>query len=158
DNATNRVVIDEMLRGAGASVSLCDGAAEACEELRRTHRNGFDYHVILLDARMPPYAGIELALEFDPADPERTIVMLASDAFPGGRGVGREAGLVSHLLKPIKRAELLNAAESVAAKTQAVAGKHAAEVGLPRAERAENLRALRLLLAEDSEDNRLLME
>jgi two-component system sensor histidine kinase/response regulator len=155
DNATNRVVIGEMLRGAGASVSLCDGATKACEELRRTHRNGFDYHVILLDASMPPYSGIELAMEFDPSDRERTIIMLTSDDFPRGPRVAREAGLVSHLLKPIKRAELVNAAESVAARTQAVAGKHAAKVGPPR---AENLRGLRILLAEDSEDNRLLME
>ena len=154
DNAANRVVIDEMLRGAGASVSFCD-CAEACEELRRTHRNGFEYHVILLDASMPPYSGIELAMEFDPSDRERTIIMLTSDDFPRGPRVAREAGLVSHLLKPIKRAELLNAAESVAARTQAVAGKHAAEVGPPR---AENMRGLRILLAEDSEDNRLLME
>jgi len=155
DNATNRVVLGEMLRGAGASVSLCAGAAEAREELSRRRQDGFEYHVILLDARMPPYSGIDLAMEFDPSDSERTIVMLTSDDFPGGPRVAREAGLVSHLLKPIKRAELLNAAESVAARTQAVAGKEAAEVGLPR---AENLRGLRILLAEDSEDNRLVME
>jgi len=158
DNATNRVVMGEMLRTAGASVSLCDRPAEACEELGRTHRNGFEYHVILLDARMPPYSGIELAMEFDSSDRERTIVMLTSDDFPRNPRVAREAGIVSHLLKPIKRAELLTAAESVAARTKAVAGKHAGEVGLPRAEIAENLRALRILLAEDSEDNRLLME
>jgi hypothetical protein len=30
-----------MFRGAGASVSLCGGAGEASEELRRTHRNDF---------------------------------------------------------------------------------------------------------------------
>jgi CheY-like chemotaxis protein len=83
--------------------------------------------------------------------------MLTSDDFPRPR-VAREAGIVNHLLKPIKRAELLNAAESAAARTQAMAGKHAGDVLLPRAERAENLRALRILLAEDSEDNRLLME
>jgi DNA-binding response OmpR family regulator len=111
--------------------------------------------VILLDAQMPPYNGIELAREFDPSDRERTIVMLTSDDFPRGPRLAREAGLFSYLLKPIKRAELLNAAESVATRTQAMAGKHAAEVRLPR---AENLRGLRILLAEDSEDNRLLME
>jgi signal transduction histidine kinase/CheY-like chemotaxis protein len=155
DNATSRVVIGEMLRGAGASVSLCDGAAEASEELERSHRNGFEYHVILLDARMPPYSGIELAMELNPFVREQTLVMFTSDDFPGGPRAAREAGLVNHLIKPIKRAELLNAVESVAARTQAVAWKHASEVGLPR---AENLRALRILLAEDSEDNRLAME
>jgi len=95
---------------------------------------------------MPPYSGVELAMKFDPSDRERTIVMLTSDDFPRGPRVAREAGLVSHLLKPIKRAELLKAVESVAARTQAVAGKEAGEVKLPS---AENLRGLRILLAED---------
>jgi two-component system, sensor histidine kinase and response regulator len=43
---------------------------------------------------------------------------------------------------------------NVTARAQPVSGKLAAEPGPPR---AENLRALRILLAEDSEDNRLLI-
>ena len=153
DNAVNRAVIGEMLASAGASVSLCDGAAQVREELGHTRRNGFHYHVILLDEQIPPDRGIELAMEFDPSDRQRTIVMLTSDDFPRGPRAASEAGLGCHLTKPIKRAELLNAVESVADKAQAPAGKRVAELEPG----AENLGARRILLAEDSEDNRLLI-
>jgi two-component system sensor histidine kinase/response regulator len=80
--------------------------------------------------------------------------MLTNDDLPRGPRVARETGLGRHLLKPIKRAELLDTVASVAARAQTVAGKLAAEPGPPR---AENLRGLRILLAEDSEENRLLI-
>jgi CheY-like chemotaxis protein len=153
DNASNRAVIGEILGDAGASVSLCNCAAHALEELRRAHRNDTRYDVILLDAQMPPDNGIELAMEFDSTDRERTIVMLTSDDFPRGPRVARKAGLDCHLLKPIKRVELLDAVASLAARAEATAGKPADPAAAP----AENLRALRILLAEDSEDNRLLI-
>jgi two-component system, sensor histidine kinase and response regulator len=146
--------IGEMLRGAGASVSFCDGAAQARQELSRAHLSGSQYHMILLDAQMPPDSGIELAREFDPSDRERTIVMLTSDDFPRGPRVAREAGLGRHLLKPIKRAELLDAAAKVAARSLTEAGEPATKLG-PRQE--ESPQGLRILLAEDSEDNRLLI-
>ena len=154
DNAATRAVIGEVLGGAGASVSLCDGAAQACQELSRAHRSGSEYHVILLDAQMPPDDGIELAREFDSFDRERTIVMLTRDDFPHGPRAAREAGLGHHLLKPLKRAELIDAVASVAARRPNRGARPAAEPGSPR---GENPPALRILLAEDSEDNRLLM-
>jgi signal transduction histidine kinase/DNA-binding response OmpR family regulator len=154
DNAASRAAIGEMLSGAGASVSLCGGAAQARQELSRAQRSGSQYDAILLDAQMPPDIDIELAGEFDQSDRERTIVMLTNDDLPRGPRVARETGLGRHLLKPIKRAELLDTVASVAARAQTVAGKLAAE---PEPPRAESLRGLRILLAEDSEENRLLI-
>jgi signal transduction histidine kinase/DNA-binding response OmpR family regulator len=153
DNATNRAVVGEILAGAGASVSLCDGAAQAIEELGHSQLNHFQYQVILLDEQMPPDSGIELAMKFDASDQQRTIVMLRSDDFPRGPRVARQAGLSHYLMKPIKSAELLNAVESVA-RAQPATGKHAGELTPPV---PENRRALKILLAEDSEDNRLLI-
>jgi CheY-like chemotaxis protein len=155
DNAMSRAVIGQMLSGAGAFVSLCEGAAQVLEELRRAHLNGFPYDVILLDEQMPPNSGIALAMDFDPSDRQRTIVMLTSDDFPRGPRAASKAGLGRHLMKPVKRAELLNAVESVEARAQAAVGKHAP---ILRPFGGEDLRALRILLAEDSEDNRLLIE
>ena len=65
DNAASRAVIGEILNSAGASVSLCSGAAPARQELSRAHKIGFEYHVILLNARMLSDNGIELARELD---------------------------------------------------------------------------------------------
>jgi two-component system, sensor histidine kinase and response regulator len=153
DNAAGRAVIGEILNSAGASVSLCSGAAPARQELSRAHNLGFEYHVILVDAQMPPDDGIELAREFDPSYRERTIVMFTRDDFLRGTRAGRNAGLIHHLLKPIKRGGLLDAVACVMARDQIAAGRPAA----PRPLRVEDSPAFRILLAEDSEDNRLLM-
>jgi len=80
--------------------------------------------------------------------------MLTSDDLPRGPRVARECGLGRHLLKPIRRAALLDAVASVAARSQTEAGKPATELAPPQ---EENLRGLRILLAEDSEENRLLI-
>ena len=154
DNAASRTAIGEMLRDAGASVSLCSGAALARHELSQAHRVGSPYDVILLDAQMLPDTGIELAKEFDPPDRESTIIMLTSDDLPRGPRVAREIGIGRHLLKPIKRAELLDAVASVAARAPTEPREPAIGPGPPR---EENLQGLRILLAEDSEENRLLI-
>jgi two-component system, sensor histidine kinase and response regulator len=154
DNVASRAAIGEMLSGAGVSVSLCGGSAQARQELSQAHRSGSRYDVILLDAQMPPDLGIELARELDPFDRKSTIIMLTSDDLPCGPRVARETGLGRHLLKPIKRAELLDAVASVAAKSQTGARDAATELRPPQ---EDNLRGLRILLAEDSEENRLLI-
>jgi two-component system sensor histidine kinase/response regulator len=153
DNSASRAAIGEMLSGAGASVSLC-GTSQARQELSKAHRSGAQYDVILLDARMRPDIGIEMAGDLNASDRDRIIVMLTSYDLPHMPRVARETGLGRHLLKPIKRAELLNAVAGVTIKNQTAAIEPASEREWPR---EENLRGLRILLAEDSEENRLLI-
>jgi two-component system sensor histidine kinase/response regulator len=143
-----------MLDDVRAPVSLCDDAARARQELRNTRQSGFLYDVILLDSRMSPDDGLALAREFDQSERDRDIVMFTRDDFPRGPRDARDAGLVRHLMKPIKRGELLDAMASVAARCQTAVGSLAAN---PLPSKADNVRALTILLAEDSEDNRLLI-
>jgi two-component system, sensor histidine kinase and response regulator len=154
DNAASRAAIGEMLSGAGASVSLCGGLMQARGELGQAQHRGFRYDAILLDAQMTPGPGLEPAKGFDPPDRKSTIIMLASADLPREPCVASETGLARHLLKPIKRAELLDAVSSVAARVQTEARKPVIEPAPPP---TENLRGLRILLAEDSEENRLLI-
>src|SRR5262249_22174070 len=133
--------------------SLSSGAVQARRELKHAHLNGSSYDAILLDAQMPPDFGIELAREFDPSDRENTIIMLTCDDLPCGSRVAHEAGLNRHLIKPIKRVELLDAVESVAARAHTKLRQPPAEQErVPEAK----LKGRRILLAEDSEENRLL--
>jgi signal transduction histidine kinase/DNA-binding response OmpR family regulator len=153
DNAAARAALGEILSGVGASVLLC-GASRAHQELCQAHQSGAQYDVILLDAQMRPDSGIELAGQFDPYYRERTIMMLTSNDLPSAQQVAGAAGLGRYLLKPVKRAELLEAVASVTVK-----GQSEAKVLLPEPQppREESLRGLRILLAEDSEENRLLI-
>jgi two-component system, sensor histidine kinase and response regulator len=154
DNAASLAAIGEMLGGAGVSVALCDSGWKAREMLSLANPSGAAYHVILLDAQMPPEDGIELTREFDPSDRERTIVMLTRDDFPRGPRAAHDAGLSHHLLKPIKRAELLDAVTRVVSADETAPVRPLAE---PEPPRFEHPPALMILLAEDSEDNRLLI-
>jgi signal transduction histidine kinase/CheY-like chemotaxis protein len=150
DNAASRMAIARTLENAGASVALCGRAMQARQQLANACREDSEYQVILLDAEIPPDDSIELAQEFDGSNRERTIIMLARDDLRGPR-FAREAGISRYLLKPPKRAELLDAVASVAGR----------RAGLPQlavhsaAEPSHVARPLRTLLAEDSEDNRL---
>jgi two-component system, sensor histidine kinase and response regulator len=155
DNAASRAAIGEMLSGAGASVSLCGGVMQARGELGQAQRRGFRYDAILVDAQMTTGLGIELVKEFDPSERKSTIMMLTSTDLPRGPRVARETGLARHLLKPIKRAELLDAVSSLAARMQPKVKQPL--IDEPASPPTENLRELRILLAEDSEENRLLI-
>jgi CheY-like chemotaxis protein len=154
DNAASRTALGEMLSGAGAAVSLCAGSARARQELRQSHRSNSAYGVILLDAEMPPDDGIELAREFCAGDRERTVMMLARDDLAYGLSAIREAGLGRYLLKPVKRAELLVVVANIAAGGQTEDARPAFH---PTASRDDHLPSCRVLLADDSEDNRLLI-
>jgi two-component system sensor histidine kinase/response regulator len=154
DNAASRAAIGEMLGGAGASVAMCGSAAQARQELSQANQSGSRYDAILLDSQMPPDTAFEVAEEFDPPDRQSTIIMITGNDLPRGPRVACETSLGRHLLKPIKRAELLDAVASVAARSQTAVKEPATEPSPPQ---EENLRGRRLLLAEDSEENRLLI-
>jgi signal transduction histidine kinase/CheY-like chemotaxis protein len=151
DNAASRMAIARTLENAGASVSLCGRAMHARQQLADAHRGGSEYQAILLDAEIPPDDSIELAQEFAGSDPEKIIVMLTRDDVRGPR-FAREAGVSHYLLKPPRRSELLDAVASVIGRRRAGLPQLAVR-SAPRP--PDTARALRILLAEDSEDNRL---
>jgi CheY-like chemotaxis protein len=152
ENAASRSAIGEFLTAAGATVSLC-GASRSRHEFGEAHRTGAAYDAILLDAKLRRDIGIELAGESRRADRERIILMLTSYDLSLASLTASEAEH-RHLLKPIKRGELLDAVARITSKSQSGVREALRE---PRPPREENLEGLRILLAEDSEENRLLI-
>jgi two-component system sensor histidine kinase/response regulator len=153
DNAASRMALARTLENAGASVSFCGRAMQARQQLADARRGESEYQAILLDAEIPPDDSIELAQGFDDSDRERTIIMLTRDDLRGPR-FAREAGVTRYLLKPPKRSELLDAVASVAELRRAGQPQLAVQ-SAPQPPHAA--RAVRILLAEDSEDNRLAL-
>jgi CheY-like chemotaxis protein len=154
DNKASRALMAEMLSAAGAAVLLCDGATRARRELANARRIGLRYDVILLDAEMLYGDGVALAAELDESERERAIVMFTRDDFPRGPRLARAAGLERQLMKPIKRSEFIEAVVGIGSRIQPVGAPPSTEP-LPRS--PHDPRPLAILLAEDSEDNRLLM-
>ncbi|HUY29278.1 MAG TPA: PAS domain S-box protein [Candidatus Binataceae bacterium] len=157
DMAVNRLIIREILVKEGAEVSESEGGAQALTELERAKLAGTPYQLLLLDGRMPDMDGIEVLrrlreLDKDGASYGVAVVMLTSDDL--GSQVARlpEVGVENYLVKPVRRSDLL-------ATVARALGSHAPTEEASEAVASDPVRApsLRILLADDSVDNRLLI-
>ncbi|HEV3343107.1 MAG TPA: PAS domain S-box protein [Pirellulales bacterium] len=153
DNATNRRILDEMLRNWQMRPTTVDGGRAALAEMQRAAASGQPFSLVLLDANMPAMDGFELAAEIGrhAQFAGATIMMLTSGDRPDDLRRCRELGIASYLMKPIKQSELLDAIMSVLG--QHVAPEAAVEEGPAPAAPG---RHLRVLLAEDSVVNQKL--
>jgi PAS domain S-box-containing protein len=109
DNATNRHILEEWLRGwQMEAVAVADGRA-ALDALWHRAANGRPYALVLLDARMPDTDGLTVAAMIR----ERTelaatsIILLTSGERSSDLARIRELRIDAHLLKPVQQEELL---------------------------------------------------
>ena len=110
DNATNRLILKEMLTAWGASVSAAESGDRALTELAYAKDTGEPYSLVLLDCRMPGMDGFTLAevIQRDHFLAGPVILMLTSDNRSGDETRCRRLGLAAYLVKPVKRHDLLN--------------------------------------------------
>jgi PAS domain S-box-containing protein len=151
DNATNRRILEEILRQWRMRPKCVSGGREALAELERATRGGRAYPLVLLDASMPGMDGFGLAerIRGRPRLARAAIMMLSSGARPGDRERCQALGVASYLTKPVKQSDLMDAiAGTVLAK--AAAGKAGAS---GKARRPARGHGLRVLLAEDNPVN-----
>ncbi len=156
DNATNRLILHEMLSRWGAVVTEAEGGEQGLAKLLRAKEAGAPYSLVLLDRRMPDVDGFDVAetIYQQPMLAATTILMLTSENRAGDVARGRALGVAAYLVKPVKQAELLEAIQE--ARGGAIP---AAEQPAARARHVPaGPQSLRILLAEDSQDNVLLIE
>jgi CheY-like chemotaxis protein len=111
DNATNRLIVREMVSSWGFVPTEKENGDQGLSELKRAFDSGSPYHLLLLDAQMPGMDGFEVArrLKESPFGSDLKIIMVTS---MGGRGDGarcKELGISGYLLKPVKKSVLLDA-------------------------------------------------
>jgi PAS domain S-box-containing protein len=185
-NATCRATAREIFETHGATVLEAASADEAAERVAQANRAGEPFDLVFVDCSRADAGGFELARRIGAkagAAAGLTVASVSSydlsKAFVGLR----EAGLEHYVVKPLKRADLLSAAADFAKRAPAgklafgsagaagasaidAAAAAAAAADAPPASPAHAVLALageepaapcRILLADDSIDNRLLI-
>ncbi len=157
DNATNRMILREILTGWHAQVTEAVSGAAALAEMTRAQDAAAPYQLVLLDRRMPDMDGVQVAtaLHARPWQSEMAILLLTSDERALGVAQTRALGITDSLRKPIKRADLLRAIHAALGTPLPVAEPVSA--GSAVAVTAAR-RDLRILLVDDSEQNRAVVQ
>jgi CheY-like chemotaxis protein len=157
DNLVNRIIIREMAQSWGAS---CEGAAGGdigLAKVAEEQRKGAPFHAIFVDFNMPGMDGYEFCrrLMADASiNPKPALALVTSDTVRFRKEDFRAIGVNTHIMKPVKKQVVLDAAlEMLAAGRPAPAAVPKKTEGYTR----EDLPALSVLIADDSDDNRVLM-
>ncbi len=108
DNATNLLVLGEVLASWGMRVKAEASANAAIESARAAADAGSPLPLVITDARMPEEDGFDLArrLRQDPKCGGAAIIMLTSASQSGDSARCRELGLAGRLTKPVSPREL----------------------------------------------------
>jgi PAS domain S-box-containing protein len=160
DNATNRRILEEWLRGwRMAPAAVGDGLA-ALDALWDAVAVGQPYALVLLDARMPDTDGLALAAKIRKrAELSATrIILLTSGDRPGDPDRSRALRIDAHLLKPVQQDELLDTFYQVLGRDPADAPASPVPTPGPGQGLPPAAAALRILVAEDNEFNVQLLE
>jgi two-component system sensor histidine kinase/response regulator len=161
DNATNRHILEEWLRGYSMEPMAVGDGVTAMAALWRGVAQGRPYPLVLLDGHMPDIDGLTLAAKIrQQAELSTTrIILLTSGDRPGDLTRARQLGISASLLKPLQPRVLLDSILRVMSRQGVPEGLlvSPAVVHSPIPERLVGV-SLRILAAEDNEFNRDLLE
>jgi signal transduction histidine kinase/NO-binding membrane sensor protein with MHYT domain/DNA-binding response OmpR family regulator len=150
DNATNRRILNEMLKNWGVDVRSADGGLTALAMMDQAKKTDKPFALVITDGHMPQIDGFELALRIrqEPQLAKTAILMLTSDTQRGDAARCRELGLDTYLVKPVRQRELREAV-CTSLKGNRAQRAVAEKVAVDSAART----SLRILVAEDNEVN-----
>ncbi|MGO9603078.1 MAG: response regulator [Candidatus Binataceae bacterium] len=153
-SAINRSLLNQMLTARGARVTEASSCASVVGAIEQAAAEGEPYTLLMIASRMPETDGFQLARKARSiAGPDaRVVLMLTSDDLTSQLQRLHQSGITYHLVKPIRRVELMNAIAHAMAPPAAVNATNGSRNGA-----VDISRPLRILLADDSADNRALI-
>ena len=154
DNATNLLILTEVLSNWGMVPTTAPGVRDALRLLDEAHQTGNPFPLVISDVHMPDADGFSLVeqVKADPTIGSTMIMMLTSGDHPGDIARCETLGVAAYLLKPVKQSELLEAVMMALGITTWEDEKAGPAPQL----RPPQTSPLRILLAEDSLVNQKL--
>ncbi|HUX10760.1 MAG TPA: PAS domain S-box protein, partial [Terriglobia bacterium] len=156
DNATNRRILEAMLRHWLMEPALAEGGEAALAAMEEHAASAKTFPLVLIDAQMPEMDGFTLAerIKQNPQLAGATIMMLSSSGQRGDAARCRELGIAAYLIKPIRQSELLRAILEALGKPS---GRREQLPLVTRHSLREKQVGAHILLAEDNAVNRILV-
>jgi PAS domain S-box-containing protein len=153
----SRMVLREMLTGWGASVAEVQNGEAVLRKINEALRMGMPYALVLLDSDLQDIDAFELAaaIRKQPGTEQTALVLLNSGKRHEILATCRHIGIEACLIKPISRQDLLRGIRESLGKVERVMSQKEPS---PEDLSPTSLPPLRLLLVEDTPDNRLLVQ
>ena len=122
DNQTNREILQQQMEGWRMRVTCASGGAQALQLMTQAVEAGLPYQLAILDMHMPQMNGLQLASAIqEQARLKGTrLIMLTSTYSHADRRAREEAGILRHIHKPMRRADLFRVVSGVLAAQPAV--------------------------------------
>lgn len=154
DNDTNRIILEDMVRGWSMHPAIASSGVEALEILEAAHDQSKPFTLVLLDAMMPEMDGLEVAQRINEKygiDAPK-ILMLSSAGGLIELSAAAKSYVKRIITKPIKQSELLDAITLVCTNHAGDSIKIVTS-DLPSDSKS---RSLKILLAEDGRVNQMV--
>ncbi|GBC59409.1 hypothetical protein DENIS_0348 [Desulfonema ishimotonii] len=150
---TGGMILDEMLTRWGAQVTVTENGAACVTAVERAEQAGTPFEAILLDSRMPDADGFEVAEQIRARFglQRRIVMMIPASDISNDMVRSGAIGVACNVVKPVKHRELAYALCRVLGR-EVPTDEHL----VCRVREPEQMRPMRILLAEDNENNRIL--
>jgi PAS domain S-box-containing protein len=157
DSCTSRLILRETLSSWGLVSDAFATASQALEELACAKDSQRPYSLAILDNRLSDMDCVQATAAIRKIEPAVPLIILSSGASECDTAWRALAGVCGFAVKPVKRSDMLRLV------CQAMGGARDNEPSLPSAastplEQADRDNPLRILVAEDSPDNRVLVQ
>jgi signal transduction histidine kinase len=155
DNASSCLVLRETLQFWSLEIHAFPLLKKALANLAETMAGSHPYSLVVIDVSLPEMDGLEAMAEIRRLARNLPAVMLISNSRPEDASRRAEAGLSGYAIKPVSRAHLLRVISDAMEAREGLEPQPAPNLDL---EEKEPVKPARILVAEDSEDNRLLVQ
>ena len=154
DNATNRLILKEILKNWGMAPIVVSDVDDALRTLRSAERADERIPVVISDVHMPERDGFDLAEEIRNDDrlANTIIIMLTSGDRIDDIQRCKDLNTQAHILKPVKQSELFDILIRVLGVSTPADDEQADRISEP----TQKMPRLHILLAEDSLPNQKL--